>query len=815
MPFQNRKRKRTQGGQVLSGLKRLKFPGPAAMIPAMQKWRWVILILLTAWPAFYLLEAAEAPVPAASNESTNTFKPLVADEKTVFAQYGGSASCQSCHEEEYNLWKTSHHALAERPVQPGRDRLAFDPSQTFHHGTQSSTVSWTNGSAVVTAVGLSHQPEAHIIDRVIGEDPLLQYLVPFPGGRWQTLEASYDPNAKEWFNSFGNEDRQPGEWGHWTGRAMNWNAMCATCHNTRLRENYEEASDSFHTAMAEPSVGCEACHGPLAAHNAWQQKFGKSGQKDPTVTKPTKTQVVDTCGACHALRSNLDDDFAPGDSFSDHFHLLKVDASERYYGDGQIRGEDYEYSSFLSSRMHASGVYCLDCHNPHSYKTILPGNWLCLRCHAEGSKTEAGTTAAPVINPSTHSHHLVHGFGTNGQPVKVELTGYNSKTVKETGGECVNCHMPQTVYMQRHWRHDHGFTSPDPLLTKQFGIPNACNRCHADKDTDWALTNCVAWYGSKMERPARSRAQVIAPVQRGEARTPDSLLALLKREDSPYWRSVVIDLLMPWADQPTVIPVLLQRLQDTNALVRGAAARSLEPALSAEVPGVVGALKSVLADPSRNVRVAAAWSLRSTVEEGSLAGRELRQYLAINGAEPVGQLNEGNYDYSRNDLPSAAKHYQTAVSWDPYAAPLRESLAVVLSQMNRSQEAVTTLEQGVQLLPQDAEMHYQLGLAYDGVGNLTNTLAQLSAAVRLDPQYVRAWYNLGLVQNQLGQTGAALSSLAEAESLDPGNERIPYAAATILAQQGRKSEAEAALKRVLAINPANNDASLLLRQLQK
>ena len=39
--------------------------------------------------------------------------------------------------------------------------------------------------------------------------------------------------------------------------------------------------------------------------------------------------------------------------------------------------------------------------------------------------------------------------------------------------------------MARDPRHDHGFTIPDPLLTKELGIPNACNRCHADKTVDW------------------------------------------------------------------------------------------------------------------------------------------------------------------------------------------------------------------------------------------------------------------------------------------------------------------------------------------
>ncbi|MDR3458550.1 MAG: tetratricopeptide repeat protein [Verrucomicrobiae bacterium] len=726
----------------------------------------------------------------------------MSDEPKVFAQYGGSESCRDCHAEEYRLWKNSNHALAERPVQAARDRGAFAPTQTFRHGTQSSTASWSNGIATVTAIGLSGRPEPHAIARVIGNDPLLQYLVPFPGGRFQTLEASYDPHSNQWFNAYGNEDRQPGEWGHWTGRGMNWNSMCAECHNTRLRKNYNTADDTFHTTMAEVSVGCEACHGPLRAHNEWQNKHGKSGGPDPTLKKLTRQQTVDNCGFCHSLRTGLTGDFKPGDNFSDDCELLMVDASERYYADGQIRGEDYEYASFLSSRMHLRGVYCLDCHNPHSYKTILPGNWLCLRCHATGSKV------APGINPVTHSRHKVHGFDTNGVAVNVDLAAYNSKTVPETGGECVNCHMPQTPYMQRHWRHDHGFTSPDPLLTKQSGIPNACNRCHQDQDADWALKFCNDWYGPKMERPARRRAQIIAQAQRGDPAAADGLLSLLKKEDVPYWRAVESDLLLPWATQPEVVSVLLAGLQNTNALVRAASARALEPALAA---GAGGALQARLNDPARNVRIAAAWSLRGTLDAHSPAGVELQQYLDLNADEPVGQLNEGNYDYAKGDLPSAAQHFQKAVDWDARSVPFHQSLAVALSALNRPQAAVETLEQAVRFSPEDAESRYQLGLAYNGVGDLTNTLTQLSAAVRLDPGHVAAWYNLGLAQNASGKTEAALASLARAESLAPADARISYAQATIFVRRGRTDEAIRELKRTLEIDPAHADARRLLQ----
>ncbi len=95
--------------------------------------------------------------------------------------------------------------------------------------------------------------------------------MPGPGGRLQTLELSWDPKKNDWFDVYGNEDRKPGEWGHWTGRGMNWNTMCASCHNTRLRKNYDPVKDELHTTMAEMTVGCESCHGPMKAHVEWQR----------------------------------------------------------------------------------------------------------------------------------------------------------------------------------------------------------------------------------------------------------------------------------------------------------------------------------------------------------------------------------------------------------------------------------------------------------------------------------------------------------------------------------------------------------------
>ena len=155
---------------------------------------------------------------------------------------------------------------------------------------------------------------------------------------------------------------------------MIWNQMCASCHNTRVRKNYDPPTDTYKTSMADLTVSCESCHGPMKAHAL-----------NPTIkTNWTRDQHTENCAGCHARRGEITGDFVPGESFWDHYLLAITDGGDIYYPDGQIRDENYEFSSFLSSRMYHSGVRCMDCHDMHSMKTILPGNQLCMRCHTAG-----------------------------------------------------------------------------------------------------------------------------------------------------------------------------------------------------------------------------------------------------------------------------------------------------------------------------------------------------------------------------------------------------------------------------------------------
>src|SRR5262245_65390837 len=144
--------------------------------------------------------------------------------------------------------------------------------------------------------------------------------------------------------------------------------------------------------------------------------------------------------------------------------------------------------------MYARGVRCWDCHEPHSGATRKAGNALCLSCHA-------ASYAAP-----THVHH----------------------SPDTAGAQCVGCHMPVTVYMQRDPRHDHSFSRPDPEATIALGIPNACNRCHTDRDAAWAAEHVRAWHpAGDVRAERRAVATTIADARRDEARSVPGLLSLL------------------------------------------------------------------------------------------------------------------------------------------------------------------------------------------------------------------------------------------------------------------------------------------------
>ena len=201
------------------------------------------------------------------------------------------------------------------------DRTAFDPPHVFKAGSKTNEARFHDGQFQIVTLGFHSNVEPYQVERVIGVEPVRQFLTATTNGRWQVQEDSCDPQKDQWFDVFGAEDRQPGEWGQWTGRGMNWNSTCAECHNTRLQKNYETATDSYHTSMDEMAIGCGACHSGLNEHTAWQQQHRGSAEKEPTLARPSPAQILGNCGSCHSRREDMTGNFAPGHSFFEEYQL--------------------------------------------------------------------------------------------------------------------------------------------------------------------------------------------------------------------------------------------------------------------------------------------------------------------------------------------------------------------------------------------------------------------------------------------------------------------------------------------------------------
>ena len=62
---------------------------------------------------------------------------------------------------------------------------------------------------------------------------------------------------------------------------------------------------------------------------------------------------------------------------------------------------------------------------------------------------------------------------------------------------------------------------PDPEATIAAGVPNACNRCHTERDAAWAAAQMRSWYPDDRTRALRRAAtQTIAGARAGDC-TPE------------------------------------------------------------------------------------------------------------------------------------------------------------------------------------------------------------------------------------------------------------------------------------------------------
>ena len=180
----------------------------------------------------------------------------------------------------------------------------FDDAKFRHYGVE-STFFKRDGKFMVRTDGPDGKLADFEISYTFGVWPLQQYLIEFPGGRYQTLGIAWDARAKgeggqRWFHIYPNEKMDHRDQLHWTGLYQNWNLQCAACHSTNLKKGYDAASNTYKTTFSEINVACEACHGPGSRHVEWAKQarppYASQSDKGLVVLKKPLERGVEVCG---------------------------------------------------------------------------------------------------------------------------------------------------------------------------------------------------------------------------------------------------------------------------------------------------------------------------------------------------------------------------------------------------------------------------------------------------------------------------------------------------------------------------------------
>ena len=716
--------------------------------------------------------------------------------------YVGGEVCGTCHEEQYGLWKKSHHDLAMQPAANETVLGDFNNTTFRYHGIDTKFFR-RDGSFMVNTDGPDGKLRDYKIKYTFGFDPLQQYLIDFPGGRLQALSLAWDTRPKEqggqrWFHLYPNEKIAHDDELHWTRPSQNWNSMCAECHSTQLKKNYDPVSRTFSTTWSEIDVSCEACHGPGSEHMSWakrepgwekldaskgmtlllDERRGIHWKINPETGNAARSKLrssdkeIEMCARCHSRRSPISSDYVHGEPLLDHYLPRLLDEG-MYYADGQIDDEVYVYGSFIQSKMYHTGVTCSDCHEPHSLELRAPGNGVCLQCH---------------------------------QPAKYDQASHHFHKPGSQGTSCAECHMPPKTYMVVDPRHDHSMRLPRPDLSVKLGVPNACTNCHVGQSAEWAANQVKNWYGGDPKRH-QQYVGALAVARNGGPAAGRMLAELVRDTDTPdIARATALAQIGPYLSSATV-GVLTLGLSDKDPGVRAAALRVLEyTPLNIRVRFAFPALN----DPVRAVRIEAAWVLAAipagelSTDQRALLEKALQEYIVAqqaNAERPEAQINLGNLYATQGNVDKAVSAYEAAIDLNPAYAPGYVNLADLYRSQRNEPGAEKILRGAAKVIPESADVRHALGLSLVRQKRTAEALEELRLASTLNRDNTRYIYVYAVALNSTDKPEQAIRVLQDAHNRYPYNIEILSALVTFLRDMGDHAAAREYGEKLRTISP--------------
>ena len=616
---------------------------------------------------------------------------------TPQATFVGAETCATCHKEKYDTWKRGRHSKMLQPATPASVVGDFGAARVTLRG-RTFKLREANGQYFITESYLTGTEQEHRVEFTLGSRRIQHYITTIDRGRMIILPPSWDVQRRQWFDNMeivrpDEDDRLP---------VQQWNKNCFGCHVSGQENHYDPATGTYATRWTDFGTTCERCHGPGSLHvERYRAAKDPASVTNPAIVRPTRLDppaATMVCAQCHSLRDTIAPGFTAGANYYDYFlpvleygPLKKEDPS--YWADGRPRRFSNDAIGLWQSQCFLKGgATCTTCHrDPHepdvdrNAQLAPANNLLCTRCHRD---IGAALTA--------HTHHAAGSAGSS----------------------CVECHMPKTVISIKAKIRDHTMSVPAPENTVAFGIPNACNECHADKQPSWAVRALATWWphGRRAKLVARSAAFTAARAARPEALNP--LLAIAADATAaPLTRANAVGYLGAYRDRRAVAAVVAAATSDQPP-IRLAAIASLERADLADArPALIAALD----DASRAVRIRAFVTLFDR------------------GAGPFSAAEDAKVRRVAVDFDARARLNQD----DAEAQHDLGLVKLLLGDVNASADA---LQISLRLQPDRPSTRYLLALARLGQRRVDDARALLEQVPPGDPAYKAAQARLRQLQ---------------------------------------------------------------------
>jgi len=162
---------------------------------------------------------------------------------------------------------------------------------------------------------------------------------------------------------------------------------------------------------------------------------------------------------------------------------------------------------------------------------------------------------------------------------------------------------------------------------------------------------------------------------------------------------------------------------------------------------------------------------------------------------------------------------QNATKLLPNDADVHSNLGNILSDLGRLDEAEASYRRALQINPHNANVYSNLGITLSDLGRLDEAEASYLRALQIKPDSAEAHISLGNTLHKQGRLPEAETSYRQALQIKPYFAEAHTSLGITLRKMGRLDEAEASFRRALEIEPdcaeAHNNLGNTLRKMER